>query len=393
MFAVFRALRKPFARLFMLFSMLWLAACDDALLSLNGTGGNLTPGAPVPVALLLPRGSSLQGDGLIAASLENAARLAMKDLDGVTVDLRVYSTAGDAAKAATAAKQAVADGAKIILGPLRAESANAAAVAVAGEDVNVLAFSNNTTIAGGNLFLLGNTFENTAGRLIGHSVKTGKDRVVILHDTDIGGQLGKAAITKAIAANGATLAGTVGYELSQQGVTAAAPRVKAAVDSANANALFITSTSNAALPFYAQLLPEVGVKNATTQYMGLSRWDIPQQTLALPGLQGGWFALPDPARAAAFSQRYNSAYGRNPHALAGLAYDGIAAIGALAKSKKRNALSAASLTQGAGFQGANGVFRFLPDGTNQRSLAIAQIKNNQAVIIDPAPASFRGAGF
>ncbi|RFP87854.1 penicillin-binding protein activator [Rhodobacteraceae bacterium 63075] len=393
MFAVFRAIRKPFIRLSVLFSFLWLAACDDVTMSLPSTGGNINTGEPVPVALLVPRGSAISGDDVVAASLENAARLAVSDLQGVEVDLRVYSTAGEAGEASIAAKQAVADGAEIIIGPLRAESANAAAVAVAGKGVNVLSFSNNTTIAGGNLFVLGSTFQNTANRLMGYAVRQGKDRVVVIHDTEIGGQLGKTAISNAIARNGGTLVGSVGYELSQEGVRAAVPKVKSAVNSGNANAVFLTSTSNAALPFYAQFLPEAGIRNETTQYIGLSRWDIPAQTLSLPGLQGGWFSLPDPGTSAQFSTRYSSAYGSAPHPLASLAYDGVAAVGALAKSGNRDALSAASLTQGAGFQGATGIFRLRPDGTNERGLAVARIENNQVSIIDPAPSAFAGAGF
>jgi hypothetical protein len=52
------------------------------------------------------------------------------------------------------------EGAAIILGPVSADEANAAGVAVAASGVNVLAFSNNPTIAGGNVFLLGSTFQN-----------------------------------------------------------------------------------------------------------------------------------------------------------------------------------------------------------------------------------------
>ena len=51
------------------------------------------------------------------------------------------------------------------------------------------------------------------------------------------------------------------------------------------------------------------------------------------------------------------------------------------------------LTQGAGFVGVNGIFRFLPNGTNERGLAVAQIVNQQVTVIDPAPRSFGGFGF
>ncbi len=371
-----------------------LAACEPiALGGLASSGGpKIDTSAPVPVALLVPRGGSA-GDNLLAQNLENAARLAMRDLDGVKIDLRVYATNGNAGTAASVAAQAVNEGAKIILGPVYAEAANAAGVAAAAQGVNVLSFSNNPTIAGGNVFILGQTFGNTANRLVGYAKRTGKDRIVILHGQDVAGQLGRNAIQQAIAANGATLAGSVDYALSQESVIAAVPRVKATIDSTGANALFITAPSASALPLFARLLPEAGVQAASTQYIGLTRWDLPAATIALPGLQGGWFTLPDPGASGAFEQRYAAAYGSDPHPLAGLAFDGIAAVGALVKTGKSNALTGASLTQGAGFRGASGIFRLQRDGTNERGLAIATIRNKSVVIIDGAPRAFGGAGF
>ena len=64
----------------------------------------------------------------------------------------------------------------------------------------------------------------------------------------------------------------------------------------------------------------------------------------------------------------------------------------LVSQGQSNALTGAALTQPSGFAGVNGVFRLLPDGTNQRALAVAQIQNNQVIVIDPAPRSFGGAG-
>ncbi len=398
MFALFQSTRKSLRTfrlpiLVPIFAMT-LAACDPAALAgLGNSGPKIDRNAPIPVALLLPRGSGSASDDLLAQSLENAARLAIRDLGDVKVDLRVYGTAGNAQTAATQAAQAVNDGAKIILGPVYAEAANAAAVAIAGKNVNILSFSNNPTIAGGNVFMLGQTFQNTANRMVSFAKSQGKDRIVIAHAQDIAGQLGHNAVQAAIAANGATLVGTVDYPLSQQGVVAAIPKIKAAVDNGGANAVFMTSPSASALPLLTQLLPEAGVKLDVTQFIGLTRWDRPAATLGLPGVQGGWFALPDPATTNAFRSQYETAFGKRPHPIGSLAFDGMAAIGALVKSGKSNPLSKAAISQGAGFKGANGIFRFLPDGTNQRALAIATIRDKKVVVIDNAPTGFNGAGF
>ena len=142
-----------------------------------------------------------------------------------------------------------------------------------------------------------------------------------------------------------------------------------------------------------QLLPENGISPDATQYIGLARWDVPAQTLSLPGVQGGWFALPDQTRTANFASRYQGAYGTAPHPLAGLGFDGIAAIGALVGAGKSDALTATALTQSSGFQGTGGIFRLRADGTNERALAVATVRDNKVVILDPAPNRFGTAGF
>jgi hypothetical protein len=380
--------RKPLLALVALASLLWLAACQT---SGNLGGPSINTRAAVPVALLVPQSGT--GDApQLSRSLENAARLAMRDLQGAEIDLRVYDTAGQPQQAAAAAVQAVADGAKIIIGPVFAQDAAAAGRAVAPRGINVLSFSNNTAVAGGNVFVLGNTFDNSADRLVRYAIARGKGDILIAHAQDASEETGRDAIQRAIQSNGASLAGISAFELSQQGVINAVPRISAQVRSSGANAIFLTSGTSGAIPFLAELLPENGVNPAVVQYIGLQRLDIPESARTLSGLQGAWFALPDPGLAAQFGARYQSAYGAAPHPIAGLAYDAIAAIGALVSQGNADALTGQALTQPAGFAGVGGAFRLLPNGTNQRALAVGQIQNNQVIVIDPAPRSFGGAG-
>ncbi len=171
----------------------------------------------------------------------------------------------------------------------------------------------------------------------------------------------------------------------------AAPRIASQIEASGADAVFLTSSTAGALPFLADLLPEKGVGPSTVQYIGLQRLDIPASALSLSGLQGAWFALPDQTTTDRFRARYAAAYGGDPHPIAGLAYDGIAAIGALAR--QGDAPTARALTQGAGFAGTGGPFRLRADGSNERALAVAEIRNNQVIVLDPAPRSFGGFGF
>ncbi|MGB3146637.1 MAG: penicillin-binding protein activator [Paracoccaceae bacterium] len=391
MLSVLTSRRKALKAVVFTAATLMLAACQPGATSSRGPA--LDPNKPIPVALLLPYGSGNAGDEILARELQQAAEMAVADLAGsVTIDLRVYNAGSSAALASQMASQAATDGAAIILGPVFGESAAAAGQAVRGQGLNVLSFSNNTDVAGGNVFVMGSTFQNTARRLTNFAAARGKTSILVAYDQTPQGDLGRRSIEAAAGRSGARVVGAVPYVFSGPGVTAAVPSIVSAARSNGANALFLTADSAGALPLLARLLPEAGLGASSIQYMGLTRWDIPTATLTFPGIQGSWFALPDPGLVGRFQARYASTYGTTPNPIAGLAYDGIAAIGALVKSGKPDPLSRAALTQTAGFAGVNGVFRLRPDGTNDRALAIAQVQNGSYTIIDPAPRSFGDAG-
>lgn len=367
-----------------------LAGCEAGMGPITG---GVNTDRPVTVALLVPGGSGDQGRDVLAASLENAARLAVADLQGVQVDLRVYQTAGDAGRAAQVARQAVDDGARIILGPLFADAARAAGQAVAPSGVNVLSFSNNPSAASANVFLLGPMFENTATRLMSYASAQGKGRIMLVAEQNAAGDVATTSVRNAAARGAAELVAVQSYPFSQQGVVRALPDIARTARATNAQTLMFTAGSEGALPMLAELLPQNGLSPQAFQYAGLTRWDIPAATLQLSGLQGGWFALPDPSLSRQFDARYQGAYGQAPHPVASLGYDAVAAVGALLRQGGSDALSAPRITQGSGFAGAAGVFRFRADGTNERGLAIAEIRDGETVVISPAPRGFSGGGF
>lgn len=369
-----------------------LAACNIAVP--GGAGGASGAGkggsGPTQVALLVPYGSARGTDATLARSMENAARLAAADLGEGVVSITVYPTQGTPGGAGSAATQAVAAGAQVILGPLYADNAAAAGVAASGSGIPVLSFSNNTSIAGGNVWVLGNTFENTARRVLGFAAAKGNNRVLITHASDANGQIANAAVVRAAQGTRAQITGSVPYELSQAGIQAAVPGIAARARETNSNAVFLTGNTSGDLPVISQLLSEAGISGENFRFLGLSRWDIPAEALQLPGLQGGYFALPDPGPLNQFRARYSAAYSTAPHPIANLAYDGMAAIGAI--SRRGATVGRSSLTSSAGFAGTGGVFRLRGDGTNDRGLAVAQIVNRQLQVVSPAPNSFGGAG-
>jgi len=387
--------RRFAARLFAVLSLVWLAACDMPAMNTTGPSGQrIDPAAPVQVALLVPGGVNSEMS-LISSNIENAARMAISELDGAQIDLRVYTTNRDPATAAAVASRAVDEGAKIILGPLDAQSAISAGNAVAGSNVNVLAFSNNpvvTNTTGSNTFVLGRTFENIAERLVRYTMGQGISRYAIVHQDDLAGSVGRDAIASTVRGSGATVTSIQVYPFSQQGIFSAAPQITSAVRNSGAQAVFVTDTINGGLALLATSMVDQGLDPAQTPFVGLTNWEATGQALTLPGLQNGYYARPDTSLAEQFSARYAAIYGAPPHPLASIAYDGIAAVGSLVATGDSGALTTSSLTRRSGFAGATGIFRLNADGTNDRALAVARIQNNQVVVVDPAPRSFGVGG-
>lgn len=386
--------RGPLMRVAAALSALTLAACQPVGPAVTGpqTGPAIDPKKPVQVALLVPAGTGDAQLDWAARSLTNAGKMAAADAQGARVDLRVYPTGGNAGAAVAAANRAVNEGAQVIVGPLFAESANAVGTAMKGR-VNVLSFSNNADIAGGNLFTLGTSFDNIANRLVGYGVRQGKRRFLIVSENDRAGQIGEAAIAAAIARNRGQMVGRTAHGPSAAEMDRAAATIAEAARINRAEAVFMTANTGSVLPEIAAALNRAGLTSDTVQMMGLTRWDLPPERRSLAQLQNGWFAVPDLARNAAFQQRYQAAYGERPHELASLAYDGVSAIAALARAGRKDAVQTSGLTSGAGFAGIGGPFRLRGDGTSERALGVATIRGGQVVILDAAPRGFGGAGF
>ena len=113
--------------------------------------------------------------------------------------------------------------------------------------------------------------------------------------------------------------------------------------------------------------------------------------LRLPALQGAWFAGPDNGGFAGFAQRYKTRFNGDPLRLATLAYDAASLTAALARTQGAQRFSTATLTNPSGFNGIDGVFRFTPDGPNERALAVMQISGGMATTVAPAPPRFPGS--
>jgi ABC-type branched-subunit amino acid transport system substrate-binding protein len=134
-------------------------------------------------------------------------------------------------------------------------------------------------------------------------------------------------------------------------------------------------------------LAAAGIDNKSVQLIGTGVWDVPNIGSEVM-LRGAWYAAPDPAKRADFERRFLSTYGRPPHRLATLAYDGVSLAGHLARLKPGGDFSEAAITNPNGWTGIDGIFRFLPNGRSERALAVIAVQAGPGTVVSPAPTNF-----
>jgi branched-chain amino acid transport system substrate-binding protein len=337
----------------------------------------------VKVALILPL--SAQGNaGATAQSMRNAAEMALAEFNSPDIQLLVKDDGGSAGGAQQATEQAIAEGAEIILGPLFAQSVSAAGQVARARGVPVIAFSTDAGVAAPGVYLLSFLPESEVNRVIGYSMAQGKRSFAALIPDNAYGSVVEAAFQQAVARGGGRVIALERYPLDRGQMQGPVQRVAQAVR--QADTIFIPDSADA-VAVAVQGLAAAGVNTRRVQLIGTGLWDDPRLS-AEPGAQGGWFASPDPSGFRAFSGRYRSRYGQDPVRPATLAYDAVSLVAALVKTQGPARFSEETLTNQSGFAGIDGVFRFRPDGTNQRGLAVLRVNSSGGQVIAPAPKAF-----
>jgi hypothetical protein len=334
----------------------------------------------VKVGLILPL-SGTGNAGIAAQSMKNAAEMALAEFRNPNIQILIEDGAGSPQGAGQAAQQALAAGAQVILGPLFASSVPAAARSARAHGVPVIAFSTDSSVAGGGVYLLSFLPESDVTRIVDYASSIGKRSFAALLPSNAYGSVVQAAFEQAVGRRGARLA-----VFEKYGSDRATPARKVARALGRADALLLAD-DGASVVATAEALTAAGAKLHNIQLLGTGLWDNPK-VFASPLLQGGLYAAPDPSGFRAFSGRYRTRYGSDPVRTATLAYDAVALVAALARAQSAQPFSSAALTNPSGFAGIDGLFRFRPDGTNQRGLAVMRVTTGGGVPVAGAPKSF-----
>ena len=348
----------------------------------GATSGATLGNGPVKVALLLPLSAAGQGS-VAAQSLRNAAELALSEFQDAELTILVKDDRGTPEGAQAAANQALAEGAELIIGPLFAGSVGAAGGVARQSGKPVIAFSTDTSVATRGVYLLSFLVQAEVDRIVSFAAAQGRRSVAALIPDTAYGRVAEAQLQQAAAEQGLRVVAVERYPAGQP--QTAVQRLGRAIGGAapQADALFIPENGDG-LPQVAQALQGVGFNPERVKPLGTGVWNE-ARVFGLPALQGGWFAAPDNRGFAAFAARYRARFNADPIRLATLSYDAVTLAAALARMGGTRHFTPDALTNPAGFAGADGVFRFNPNGTNDRALAVQEIRNGAAAAISGAP--------
>ena len=327
------------------------------------------------VAVIVPLTGS---DGPVGTSISNAARLALLDTGEKSIKVTVYdSTVPGGAVAAT--QRAIAEGNRLILGPLLAEDVRAAAPVARRAGVPIIAFSNDEGVAGNGVYIMGFTPDQSISRVVSYARGKGSSRFAALVPTGLYGQRAAQAMIGAVRKSDGTVSVIQSYDRSKGAVAAAARRLNARGD---VDAILIGD--NGRIAAMAAPLLKVGPRR-----LGTELWATDKALGKTAALRGAWYAAAPDAQFNRLVTRYRARYGKTPYRLASLGYDSVLLAVRNAKSwPLGRAFPAKSLIDRDGFGGVDGAFRFSRDGVAERLLEVRQVTAAGTTTISPASPKF-----
>jgi len=172
------------------------------------------------IALLVP----MDGDtAAVGQAIANATTMALLDTSADNLRITTYDT-GTGPQSAAA--RALADGNRLILGPLLGEDVAAVVSVARPARVPVISFSNDDSVAGTGVYLMGQMPEQAIGRAIGYARERGVTRFAALIPSGEYGKRAEAALGTALRGGG-TLTATENFDRANTSIISAARRLNA----------------------------------------------------------------------------------------------------------------------------------------------------------------------
>lgn len=341
---------------------------------------------PLKVALLLPLSGTHQALG---QALLQAAELSLFEGEGTSsVTLVVRDTKGTAQGAHDAFVSAQKEGIQGVLGPLFSPEVHEVKLLAKQHHLPVITFSTDLSVIENGVYTLGFLPLPQTHRILKEAHSQGITEIVALLPQQTYGDLLDQELSVLRDKENISVRTIGRYRpealTSEKATLQELEPALETLKKGSYTAIFIPE-GGAALEKITFVLTKEGISPQQIYYLGTGQWDAPE-TLRDPLLENAWFAAPSPAGRQAFEKRFQQVYGTKPPRLTTLAYDGVALLKALDQVPGRFSYQNISLPQG--FQGVDGVFRFLPSGLIERGLSVFVIRKNSLEEISPAPTGF-----
>jgi branched-chain amino acid transport system substrate-binding protein len=348
------------------------------------------PPAPEPSATALPTDSGrhriallvpLSGDTApVGQAIANATTMALLDTSADNLRITTYDTsAGEAG----AARQAIADGNKLILGPLSANGVPAVQAAARAAGVPVIAFANDTSVAGPDVFVMGHIPEQSIRRSVEFARGRGATRFAALLPEGDYGTRAASALDNALRDFGGALAGRETYARGNTSIVSAAQRLRAA---GGYDTVLIADSARLGILATDELQRGARTK---ARILGTELWSG-ESTLARAGaMEGALFAAVSDQRYKRFADSYEARFGAQPYRVATLGYDAVLLTLRVAREwKVGTPFPKNQLYDKGGFLGVDGAFRFGRNGVIERALEVREVRGGDVTAIDAAPTGF-----
>ncbi|WP_374405683.1 penicillin-binding protein activator [Pelagerythrobacter sp.] len=328
------------------------------------------------VALLVPMSGT---NGAVGQSIANATTMALLDTNADSLRITTYDTSGNAGDAA---RRAIADGNKLILGPLLGGNVPSVLAQARPANVPLIAFSNDTGVAGPNVFVMGHIPEQSIARSVGYARQRGATDFAAIVPEGEYGRRAEAALSNAVNGTGGRVVASETYARGNTSIVSAAQRL---AQQGGYDTVLIADGARLA----AQAAGELRTDAGGTRIIGTELWSGESAVTSASALRGALFSAVSDARFKRFSDSYRSRFGSQPYRISTLGYDGVLLALRVAQDWRVGSdFPTAQLYEEGGFLGLDGPFRFGRSGVIERAMEVREVREGQVAIVAPAPTGF-----
>ncbi|AKH41567.1 ABC-type branched-subunit amino acid transport system substrate-binding protein [Altererythrobacter atlanticus] len=329
------------------------------------------------IALLVPLSGS---NADVGRSIANATTMALLDTDAQNLRITTYDTATNAQSAAA---RAIADGNRLILGPLLRQNVGPVLSQAKPADVPLITFSNDISVASSDVFVLGHVPEQSVARTVAYAHANGARNFAALIPNGEYGSRAADAFSAAVRRVGGRLVATESYDRGNTSIVSAAERLESKADF---DAVLVADGARLSA-MAAGALKEPGMVLPTI--LGTELWSGEASIANASAMRGALFAAVSDARYRQFLDSYKSRFGETPYRIATLGYDSVLLTLRVARDwEPGTQFPVRELLGTDGFLGLDGPFRFRGDGVGERAMEVRRIGNGTIDVVDPAPQRF-----